>query len=225
MRSFLVNKLYAGLLTSACILSQPLYGAEFAVSYDGFYDRMKVVNKGDYLVATVGFYLVDAEMPTQPCVIASGKIVTEQYEQPLSFTDKGQLLLPFETQLDKDKAVIVVQHADTQQCQLQMQIEAREDYSQSITKKQLFATYQELETLMDDLSGFLMSKVFSFLMPKMTGITVEFTGLAEVVNDDKERWKCAKNRCFTQVDSGWEIQKDAVLFTNLPFRILPYLEK
>ncbi|EAR26316.1 DUF2987 domain-containing protein, partial [Pseudoalteromonas tunicata] len=75
--------------------------------------------------------------------------------------DKGQLLLPFEKQLDQDKAVIVVQHSSAQ-CQLQMQIEARDDYSQSVTKQQLFATYQELDKLMDDLSGFLMSKVFSF---------------------------------------------------------------
>lgn len=219
-----MNKLYAGLLTSAFVLSHPLYATEFAVSYDGFYDRMKVVNKGDYLVAKVGFYLVDATTPTQPCVIDSGKIVTEQYEQPLSFTDKGQLLLPFETQLDKDKAVIVVQHSDAQQCQLQMQIEAVEDYSQTLTKKQLFNTYQELENLMDDLSGFLMSKVFSFLMPKMTGITVEFTDVTEVVND-KANWQCAKNRCFTQVDASWETQKEVVLFSNAPFRILPYLEK
>ncbi|ATC95032.1 DUF2987 domain-containing protein [Pseudoalteromonas tunicata] len=218
-----MNKRCVGLVSAALLFGSTLNAAEFAVSYDGFYDRMKVVNKGDYLLASVGFYLVDGQTPSLPCDILSGRIVTEQYEQPLSFTDKGQLLLPFEKQLDQDKAVIVVQHSSAQ-CQLQMQIEARDDYSQSVTKQQLFATYQELDKLMDDLSGFLMSKVFSFLMPHMTGITVEFTDLAEAVND-KEQWQCVKNRCFSKVDQSWETQKDAVLFSQAPVRILPYLEK
>ena len=80
---------------------------EFVMSYDGFYDRLKVVNKGDFQYARVNFYISDIGT-NESCAIKSGTILTEKNEYPLNFTDKAQLLLPFDKQLDTDKAVIVV---------------------------------------------------------------------------------------------------------------------
>ena len=196
--------------------------AEFAVSYDGFYDRMKVVNKGDYLQAQVGFYLVDANQPKVACDIASGKIVTEKTQQPLSFTSSGQLLLPFEQQLDKDKAVVVAQ-TRTEQCQLNMQLEAIDAYQPTFTKGALFNTYTELNDLMDDLSGFFMTKVFSFLMPSMTGITLEFAQPAHVI--DNTDWLCEGLRCRMTINDQWQDSQETVHFSAAPIRILPYFEQ
>ena len=99
---------------------------EFVMSYDGFYDRLKVVNKGDFQYARVNFYISDIAT-NEACAIKSGTILTERNEYPLNFTDKAQLLLPFDKQLDTDKAVIVVQPQNPDHdCQLKLQIEANE---------------------------------------------------------------------------------------------------
>ena len=48
---------------------------EFVVAYDGFYDRLKVVNKGDFQYTQVNFYLSDIA-PNDVCKIKSGKIMS-----------------------------------------------------------------------------------------------------------------------------------------------------
>lgn len=216
-----MNKRFISVALLGCT-SFASVGGEFAVSYDGFYDRMKVVNKGDYLQARVGFYLVDANQPKDACEIASGKIVTEKSEQPFSFTQAGQLLLPFEQQLDKDKAVVVAQTL-TEQCQLKMQIEAIDNYQATFTQGALFDTFTELDELMDDLSGFFMTKVFSFLMPTMTGITLEFAQPVEVIGG--ANWLCDGLRCRVTVNDDWQTNPQTVSFSAAPVRILPYFEQ
>ena len=52
---------------------------EFVMSYDGFYDRLKVVNKGDFQYARVNFYISDIGT-NEVCSIKSGTILTEKNE-------------------------------------------------------------------------------------------------------------------------------------------------
>ena len=61
-------------------------------------------------------------------MIKTGRIITERQEFALNYTDQAQFVcLPYDQQLDKDKAVIVIEPINEQHdCQLKLQIEARE---------------------------------------------------------------------------------------------------
>lgn len=155
-------------------LSPFVNAKEFVVSYDGFYDRLKVVDKGQYQYARINFYLVDIAT-LQPCEIQSGKLITEKNQLPLSYTEKAQLLLPLDKQLDTDKAVIVVQPKNpAHDCQLKMQIEAPEFKLAELNGEKLQQLNNEFDDLLTNLSGFFIGKLMAFLLPSQKGVQIEF---------------------------------------------------
>ena len=162
-----MNKMVLKLVTASflAVAASSAVAKEFVMSYDGFYDRLKVVNKGDFQYARVNFYISDIGT-NEVCSIKSGTILTEKNEYPLNYTDKAQLLLPFDKQLDTDKAVIVVQPQNpVHDCQLKLQIEANELEGLALSKQSLLVINNELEELLTDLSGFFVSKLMWFLLP------------------------------------------------------------
>ncbi|XQF91338.1 DUF2987 domain-containing protein [Pseudoalteromonas espejiana] len=192
------------------------------MSYDGFYDRLKVVNKGDFQYARVNFYISDIAS-NEACAIKSGTILTENNEYPLNFTDKAQLLLPFDKQLDSDKAVIVVEPQNpNHDCQLKLQIEANELEGLSLTKQSLFTINQELDELLTDLSGFFVSKLMWFLLPEQKGVAVTFkTPLS--LNDNSI--KCEKSVCYFAVEDDWEDDTTSLGSINNVVKVTPWIAK
>lgn len=205
------------------ILSTSVASKEFVVSYDGFYDRMKTMEKGQYSAAEVGFYLVD--LNGKPCPLASGKIITEQREFALSFTPNAKLLLPFDETLDKDKAVIVATPIDPKMtCQLKLQIMSADNYYNSISKHQAFTLYQEFEDLIGGLSGFFMRTLFSFMMPEVEGVTLIFNDIAHYSGTD-ERIVCEGKRCVITPDENWHENKQSLQFNQEIVQVIPYIKK
>lgn len=169
-------------------LSPFVNAKEFVVSYDGFYDRLKVVDKGQYQYARINFYLVDIAT-LKPCEIQSGKLITEKNQLALSYTENAQLLLPLDKQLDTDKAVIVVQPKNpAHDCQLKMQIEAPDFKLTEFNSENLQQLNDEFDDLLTNLSGFFIGKLMAFLLPSQKGIQIEFeqpTTLAGADCNDK----------------------------------------
>ncbi|MEL0639151.1 DUF2987 domain-containing protein [Pseudoalteromonas aliena] len=195
---------------------------EFVMSYDGFYDRLKVVNKGDFQYARVNFYISDIAT-NESCAIKSGTILTERNEYPLNFTDKAQLLLPFDKQLDTDKAVIVVQPKNpNHDCQLKLQIEANELEGLTFSKQSLYTINTELDELLTDLSGFFVSKLMWFLLPEQKGVAVTFKSPMQF--DDKSI-TCEKSVCYFAIEDSWE--DDTALLGDISqvIKVTPWIVK
>ncbi|MBQ4801010.1 DUF2987 domain-containing protein [Pseudoalteromonas sp. MMG006] len=208
------------LLLSAVALN--VNGKEFVMSYDGFYDRLKVVNKGDFQYARVNFYISDIAT-NEACAIKSGTILTENNEYPLNFTDKAQLLLPFDKQLDTDKAVIVVEPQNpNHDCQLKLQIEANELEGLTLSKQSLYTINTELDELLTDLSGFFVSKLMWFLLPEQQGVAVTFNAPTELAD---KNIKCEKSVCYFAVEDDWE--DDATILGNINnvVKVTPWIAK
>ncbi|MGJ8485994.1 DUF2987 domain-containing protein [Pseudoalteromonas sp. SYSU M81236] len=192
---------------------------EFVVAYDGFYDRLKVVNKGDFQYAQVNFYLSDIAT-NDVCKIKSGKIITEQQEFDLTYTDQAQLLLPFDKQLDTDKAVIVVQPENPQHdCQLKLQIEATNLSEFALTKANLYELNEEFDELLSDLSGFFVSKLMWFLLPEQQGVVLKFADENVAIS---EADNCKQSRCAIMVTDDWQdnqtkLQTSARLISATPW--------
>ena len=195
---------------------------EFVMSYDGFYDRLKVVNKGDFQYARVNFYISDIGT-NEVCSIKSGTILTEKNEYPLNYTDKAQLLLPFDKQLDTDKAVIVVQPQNpVHDCQLKLQIEANELEGLALSKQSLLVINNELEELLTDLSGFFVSKLMWFLLPEQKGVVVTFKTPKQF---DDERITCEKSVCYFEVTDSWEDNTTVLADINEVVKVTPWISK
>jgi hypothetical protein len=195
---------------------------EFVMSYDGFYDRLKVVNKGDFEYARVNFYISDIAT-NQVCAIKSGVILTENNEYPLNFTEKAQLLLPFDKQLDSDKAVIVVEPVNpNHDCQLKLQIEASEIEEHLLTKQFLYKINEELDELLTDLSGFFVSKLMWFLLPEQKGVAVTFSKPVTLNDDDIN---CEENVCYFSVNDDYEDNTHIMDSGANIIKITPWIEK
>lgn len=195
---------------------------EFVMSYDGFYDRLKIVNKGDFQYARVNFYISDIGT-NESCAIKSGTILTERNEYPLNFTDKAQLLLPFDKQLDTDKAVIVVEPQNpAHDCQLKLQIEANELEGLAFSKQSLYTINEELDELLTDLSGFFVSKLMWFLLPEQKGVAVTFKSPMQF--DDKSI-TCEKSVCYFAVEDSWEDDNAALGDISQVIKVTPWIVK
>jgi hypothetical protein len=198
----------------------PLVNAkEFVVSYDGFYDRLKVVDKGQYQYARVNFYLVDIAT-LKPCEIKTGKLITENNQLPLSYTDKAQLLLPLDKQLDTDKAVIVVEPKNpAHDCQLKMQIEAPEFKLTDFNGEKLLQLNNEFDDLLTNLSGFFIGKLMAFLLPSQKGIQIEFEQPTQLANAN-----CDGKVCRLEVDDGITQQSFALPLHEIK-NVVPWISK
>ncbi len=193
---------------------------EFVVSYDGFYDRLKVVNKGDFQFAQVNFYITDIAT-NDACLIKTGSIITERQEFPLNYTDQAQMLLPFDKQLDSDKAVVVIEpQNDNHDCQLKLQIEAREFNASYLNKKHLYQLDQEFDELLSNLSGFFISKLMSFLLPEQKGVVLTF---AEPIVVADPAFTCEGVVCHVAISDEWEGDKTAFNITATLVRVTPWI--
>ncbi|PAJ73311.1 hypothetical protein CJF42_16455 [Pseudoalteromonas sp. NBT06-2] len=198
---------------------------EFVASYDGFYDRMKIVNKGEYNQAKVGFYLKEMSSG-ENCSLSEGHIITEKQEFPLNFSEQMELLLPFDEKLDKDKAMVVAYTKNPKhECQLVMQIEAFIDKKEFIAKSELFDTFTELNDLIDDLSGFVLRTVFGFLIPDMVGVTLLFDQPVSLLSKSDNSIKCVGTRCTIVINSDWDSSTEILSFSVAPSKVIPYIKK
>ncbi|WP_409423232.1 MULTISPECIES: DUF2987 domain-containing protein [unclassified Pseudoalteromonas] len=219
-----MNKMVLKLVTASffAIAASSAVAKEFVMSYDGFYDRLKVVNKGDFQYARVNFYISDIGT-NEVCSIKSGTILTEKNEYPLNYTDKAQLLLPYDKQLDTDKAVIVVQPKNpVHDCQLKLQIEASELDGLALSKQSLLVINNELEELLTDLSGFFVSKLMWFLLPEQKGVVVTFKTPKQF---DDERITCEKSVCYFEVTDSWEDNMTVLADINEVVKVTPWISK
>jgi hypothetical protein len=200
-------------------LSPFVHAKEFVVSYDGFYDRLKVVEKGQYQYARINFYLVDIAT-RKPCEIKTGKLITEKNQLPLSFTENAQLLLPLDKQLDTDKAVIVVEPKNpVHDCQLKMQIEAPDFKSAEFTAEKLLQLNEEFDDLLTNLSGFFIGKVLAFLLPSQKGIQIEFEQPTTIPNA-----QCENTVCRLAVDDEITTQSFDLPLTEIK-NVIPWIAK
>ena len=219
-----MNKPLLKLVTASflAVAASSAVAKEFVMSYDGFYDRLKVVNKGDFQYARVNFYISDIGT-NEVCSIKNGTILTEKNEYPLNYTDKAQLLLPFDKQLDTDKAVIVVQPKNpVHDCQLKLQIEAKELDGLALSKQSLLVINNELEELLTDLSGFFVSKLMWFLLPEQKGVVVTFKTPKQF---DDERITCEKSVCYFEVADSWEDNTTVLADINEVVKVTPWISK
>jgi hypothetical protein len=188
-----------------------------SLEYNGFYDRLKQVNKQNYPLAELAF-----SVPiSKDCTIISGSITTEKEQFPLTFTQQQRLFIPYDPQLKSDRGLVninVVGKAD--KCGIAMQVRAKETML-SFTKTQLLALTDDMNKLLDGLQGFPMK----YFRKPINGLTFEFSGMTnetiKVVIDDVET--IANEKYTLTVEQINQLQQ--ISFTHKPSVVSPLVLK
>lgn len=183
-----------------------------SLDYSNFYNRLKEVHKNDYSLVTMGFYVPK----TKDCIIKSGSITTESKTYPLSYSKHQELLLPYDENLKKDRALINLALAgDSSKCAIQIQVNSTSKLKK-YNKKSLKSIYTEMNGLMSVMQGFPL-KYFS---QDLEGLTFHFDNKSQVKVDDR----------LTTTTGSFKISKkeinklDSLSFSLVPIKISPWVK-
>ncbi|MCG9722829.1 DUF2987 domain-containing protein [Shewanella sp. Isolate7] len=202
-----------GLLCSCLLLATSVVQATpISLDYQGFYQRMKQMNKGNYSLIDIAF-----SVPKENgCLIESGSITTEKRNYPLTFSGDQRLYIPFDETLKSDRALINLQMKnDATRCGVAMQIRAKSpsnEYSQAA----LSELAMQMDQLLKQMQGFPMK----YFADDIAGVSFEFAGKAQVVIDGK----------MQQVDGIYRLASDKIntlskiTFSETPKVISPWVK-
>ena len=153
------------------------HSSPISLEYQGFYQRLKQVNKGHYPLIELAFSVPK----DNGCIIKDGFISTEKEQFPLTITAEQRVFIPFDERLKSDRALINLQmENDARQCGVAMQIRAKRtstDYSQA----DLLAIQAQMDELLHSMQGFPMR----YFTDDIAGISFEFVEPARVTIDGK----------------------------------------
>ena len=111
-------------LVAALFSSQmSAFEKEVILNYDGFFDRMDDLNEPEFVDIKLAFYFNELGS-TNACPIIRSQIRTKLDSMDVYFLESGEVLLPFDEQLDLDKAKLVITTTDNVDCGLNMRLEA-----------------------------------------------------------------------------------------------------
>ncbi|ASJ96772.1 DUF2987 domain-containing protein [Shewanella marisflavi] len=201
-----------GLLFSCLVLATSVVQATpISLEYQGFYQRMKQMNKGNYSLIDIAFSVPKAN----GCLIEQGSITTEKRHYPLTISADQRLYIPFDETLKSERALINLQMKnDVTRCGVAMQIRAKspgEHYSQP--------ALNELATQMNELLKQMQGFPMKYFANDIAGLSIEFAGEAKVTLDDK----------VETVNGNYRLSSDAIAsleslsFSEVPKVISPWV--
>lgn len=157
------NKLLFALLLS---FSASSVAETVSLEYKGFFDRMKVLKKGEYHLVDLAFTVPN----TQECTVQSGSITTENKDYALSISPHQRLYLPFDEELKRDRALVNLNMLGSAQgCGIGMQVRAKLIHQQ-YNAKQVTALMDEMDDILDALQGFPLK----YFRDPIDGVTFDF---------------------------------------------------
>lgn len=150
-------------LIAVCASAQ---ATPISLEYQGFYQRLKQVNKGHYPLVELTFSVPNKKL----CQINSGSITTEKESFPLTVTKDQRIFLPYDGRLKSDRALINLDvTGEIEHCNIAMQVRAKQtkqDYQQS----EIVQIQTEMDALLSEMQGFPMR----YFNEDIAGINFEF---------------------------------------------------
>ena len=215
------HTLLASLLLPAMAMAAPTLDLQ----YSTFYSQMKTFAKGEFGHARLGFYLTDPQNG-QLCGLVSARVSNQDKQVPADVTVDSELRLPFDDDLNLDKALVQVTlkepHAT---CDMAVQVMADAPNGPELPLAELAARQQQMQSLLDKMAG-MVGKHF---LPKMEGVRialVEPSGTAYLKDGDRQEalpWQHGQlllsNDQLTGFAAGQLIVQGEVL------RLTPWLHK
>jgi hypothetical protein len=137
---------------------------EVKLQYGNFYDHIKQISRDEYSALDVRFSFVNPA--GELCHINSARIESEIVPQPIELNTGWFLEIEEDKGLDVNKGVVVIDF-DKLDCNIKVQIVAKDSVNHTHNLTDLNQVYQQLALFMEDMGG-----MFSFLMPKASGVVI-----------------------------------------------------
>lgn len=140
------------LFSCLIIVCSSVQAIPISLEYQGFYQRLKQVNKGHYSQVELVFSVPNKEK----CRIQSGNISTEKESFPLIITKEQRLFLPFDEKLKSDRALINLDiQGETKHCNIAMQVRAKQT-KMEYTHGDIVEIQAEMNAMLSEMQGFPM---------------------------------------------------------------------
>jgi hypothetical protein len=157
-------------LLSAC-LSFPLLANSLNLTYDSFYRHMTKIDQEDMDKLTMGFGFTQ-QTSAQICQLEEVIVDTPKLDIPIAIDMLQRFELPQERALKQAKAQVNIQFntENVADCFISIQLRVKSQYY----RKQLLA--DDLNIYLSQFDDFFSSagSFFSFLLPKPTGLVIQF---------------------------------------------------
>ncbi|MBY5991618.1 DUF2987 domain-containing protein [Ferrimonas balearica] len=184
------------------------------LEYGGFYDRLKVVNKPEYPLVSMAFYLNHRER-REPCVIQGGQIHNKGQILPLTVGPRQELLVPFDPELKDNKAVVSLEVAEETQCDFAMQLRYSDSAQTEFTAADWQAMIGQFDAVLKRFAGF----PFRWLQPDVSGVVIK---LADGTVVRPQGQPLSGDGTLTLTGQALE---DRLQFSQPPLWISPYIER
>lgn len=188
------------------------------LNYDGFFDRIAKLDKPEFSTVKLAFYL-KLKSNGSICPVESVDLKTKLKSRTVYFDEWAEILIPYDKQLDLDKAQLVINKQTKSECVMDMRIEAVANYGKEINPKSLSQLSNTFDLALKEQAGMM-----SFLMPDVEGITVISKEDLTILNINNEVGDCNGNRC-TITNNQLNKLKEDLIFSSRPHRIIPYIAK
>ena len=202
------------LLTSSAVLAEP---KQLILNYDGFFDRLDDLDEPEFSQVTLGFYFKQ-KGNGQACDIQSVTLKSQSDSRDVYFYATGEVLLPFDEQLDMDKAKLIIAHTSDQECGLDMRLETKSLLSDTITTSDTLALVNTFELALDELAGMM-----AFMLPEVSGVTFIGKEAQPLVVQNSSAGNCELNRCTFE---KFELTgaSDKLEFNSTPVKAVPFIK-
>ncbi|MBL0547732.1 DUF2987 domain-containing protein [Aeromonas caviae] len=168
-----MNKRYG----MAALLLMPMLGQaepSLELDYGTFYSQMKTFAKGEFGHARLGFYLA-SQQNGRRCGLTSARVSTPDRDVPAEVTVDGELRLPYDDDLNLDKAIVVVGLTEAHAaCDLSVQVMADAPATPEVPLAELVSRQQQMQRLLDKMAGM----VGQYFLPKMEGVRISMVAPA-----------------------------------------------
>lgn len=140
----------------AALLLVPMLGQaepSLELDYGTFYSQMKTFAKGEFGHARLGFYLA-SQQNGRRCGLTSARVSTPDRDVPAEVTVDGELRLPYDDDLNLDKAIVVVGLTEAHAaCDLSVQVMADAPATPEVPLAELVSRQQQMQRLLDKMAG------------------------------------------------------------------------
>lgn len=199
------------------LLVAPVIAKESVFTYDGFYARLKKSEQAQYSHVTLTF-LLRQQNSERVCVIDKALLTTDLVSQPLTLAANGELLLPYDEEMNDNKAKIrLQQQEDAVPCDLNFRLRNKLPLNRQLNMADVMKIHQQFDQLMDEMAG-----IAKYMLPEIQGVTVLFSQPAQL-QSPVDYVQCQDLQCTIDLNKA---PADGVLtFTATPDYIVPWIPR
>ncbi|WP_028866576.1 DUF2987 domain-containing protein [Psychromonas hadalis] len=190
------------------------------LNYSLFFGYMKTLYKLDYQQVTTAFYLVDRESGGV-CLLDKVEIVVDNKREKIEFEKKGRLLPFFSENHRKDGAMIEVETANNQLCDLQVTLMAKTSQLQNINFEKLTVITTQLEGVLRKNAGM----VGKYFLPAYEGLRFKLAVPIEEGTALAQGYQFAQNGDLLISNKILQASKKEALLNYNVLRITPWIGK